>query len=327
MRKIFDRYEAMTAGELSSFEGSEADVMMFVSAHKGQLNMVFNFDTVSLGHKDRTKAETKLFQVADFKSEVTRWQAFVDGTDGWITNFLENHDNMRSISHYGDDSLEYRVRSGKMLAMISATMTGTLFLYQGQEIGMVNAPRWWPPEEYKDVRSVNYYKKALERFKDDPKALEAAVASMWGRARDHARLPMQWNDGPNAGFTSPGVTPWMRIHDGWRENNAEQQMKDHNSLLSFWKRLLQLRKDYKDLFVYGRYKWLETDDEDVFIYTKEGDSGMKLITVVNMSNKQKTWDGLPEILGTNYTTKIFNVEEVDESILSPWEGRVYINTS
>jgi oligo-1,6-glucosidase len=326
MRKVFDRYDAMTVGELSDFPRVETEVMKFISARAGQLNMVFNFDIVDFGQKRGKRKGLAPFIVADFKRELSRWQDFVGGTDAWTTIFLENHDNIRSISRFGSDaSPENRVRSGKMLAMIMATMTGTLFLYQGQEIGMTNAPRSWPAEEYKDIRSVNRWIQAQERCKDNQECLKTALEDIWEDARDHARLPMQWDAGENAGFTSPGVTPWMRINDGWKENNAGKQIGDPNSLLEFWKKILRLRKDYKDLCIYGRYELLETGGTDLFVFMKEA-HGMKSLTVVNMTGKEKKWEGPLSSLGPGYKLLLQNVEAVEETVLSAWEGRLYLSS-
>ena len=321
MKAIFDQYDIMTVGELSHFSGSEEDVLSYISARGGQLDMVFNFGIVYLGKKTFNHGP---LNVPDFKGEISRWQNFVRNPDAWTTIFLENHDQPRSISRFGSESSrEGQIMSGKALAMISATMTGTVFLYQGQELGMVNAPQSWPIEEYKDIHSVNYYNQARERFKNDPEALVAAMQKFLKRARDHARLPMQWDGTKNAGFTSAGVTPWMRVHDDWTENNAKAQMSDPDSLLEFWKRILKLRKTHKDLFVYGRYMLLETDDTNLFAFTKET-TGMKSVTVVNLSSEKRNWEGLSEILGSDCKLLLGNVEQAEEGVLTAWEGRVYL---
>ena len=320
MKIIFDSYDAMTVGELSHFEGAESEVLSFVSVSKGQLNMVFNSGLSKLGQ--RTGGS---FKVAEFKKERTRWQTFARNSDAWGTIFLENHDQGRSISRFGSDtSSEDRVRSGQMLAIIMATMTGTLFLFQGQEIGMTNIPHSWPPEEFKDVRSVNFYNEAKERYKNDPVKMNKQVDKMWQRARDHARLPTQWDDGENAGFSSSGVMPWMRVHDNWKENNVQSQLSDSHSLLEFWKSILKLRKEYKDVFIYGRYTIIETENEDLFVFTKDG-GGMKSLTVVNMSGGKMRWSGASTILGENIRLLVGNFPSLDDKVLGGWEGRVYIS--
>jgi glycosidase len=319
MKSIFKSYDAMTVGELSHFNGTDSSVLDFVSASKGQLDMVFNFGLSTLGQRTGDS-----FKVANFAKKITRWQDFVQKSDAWTTVYLENHDQGRSISRFGSDqSPEERIRSGKMLAIVMATETGTLFLYQGEEIGVTNIPHSWPPEEFKDVRSVNYYNEAKERYKDDPEKMKSVPGKLWKRARDHARLPMQWDGGENAGFCAPGVKPWMRVHDDWETNNVQKQLEDPQSLLEFWKKLLSIRKEYKDLFIYGYYEVIETGDEDLFAFTKKSGK-MKSLTVVNMSDKQKIWGGLDKILGKERKLLIKNVQGLEEGVLSKWEGRVYL---
>jgi oligo-1,6-glucosidase len=148
MKEIFDRYGALAVGELSHFPFTEEGVLQFVSSSSGQLNMVFNYVLMSLGQK-KEKGQKSLspFNIPAFKKEMSHWQHFASNSDAWVTLFLENHDSPRSISRFRSDaSVEMQVTSGKMLEMLMATMTGTLFLYQGQERGISNGPRSWPAE-------------------------------------------------------------------------------------------------------------------------------------------------------------------------------------
>jgi oligo-1,6-glucosidase len=321
MNDVFDKYDIFTVGELPNTP-LESDVMAYVSASRRQLNMVFNFDVVSLGQTLGNRLVPVPFSSADVKRQLSRWQTFVNGTDAWTTVFLENHDQGRSISRFGSDSGFYRERSGKMLAMILASMTGTLFVYQGQEIGMTNAPKSWGAEEYKDIRSVNFYEQIWERSGGDKGGLKKALEGMQKVARDHARLPMQWDASPNAGFTSEGVKPWMRVNDNFADVNVEQQIRDEKSLLSFWKQLMRLRKKYKDIFVYGRYELCDTDDEDLFIFIKTG-SGITSLTVANMSKTSKQWGSAGALFAPNLA--LGNVNEPEEGRLGPYEGRIYIS--
>jgi len=216
------------------------------------------------------------------------------------------------------------MRSRKMIAILLATMTGTLFLYQGQELGLANAPRSWSAEEFKDVRSVNMVRKAKEKYKHDSACLKKEIDEIWETARDHARLPMQWDSGPNAGFTNEGVTPWMRVNDDWKTKNVELQSGNSLSLLGFWKRMLRLRKEYKYLFVYGVYQSYATEAAELFVFTKVG-SGKKSLTVVNMSGEEKRWEGASSILGEGCRILIENIGggAQREEVLSAWVGRVY----
>ena len=325
MNDVFDKYDIFTVGELPSTP-LESDVMKYVSAEWRQLNMIFNFDVVSLGQRIGNRLVSTPFTMGDFRQQLSRWQTFVTGSDAWTTAFLENHDLGRSISRFGSDSSYYRERCGKMLATILATMTGTLFLYQGQEIGMTNAPRTWGVEEYKDIRSVNYYRQIEEKTGGDPEDLKTALDGMQKVARDHARLPMQWDDTENAGFTASNVTPWMRVNDNYKDVNVQAQEKDRESLLHFWRKLLELRKSRKDLFVYGRYELIETGAEDhLFVFRKTCDDGSS-ITVANMSGHSSSLGGLRQFCpGTLLLGNIPSGR--DEDTLLPYEARVYATTA
>ena len=325
MGTIFNNYGAMSWGELSNFKRNESEVFPFVSSSAQELNMVNNLDIVNFGQDRGNRQVSPPFLVSAFKKELSRWQEFVSETDAWVTIILENHDQGRSISRFAsDDSERNLLRSGKLLAMVMATMTGTLILYNGQEIGMVNIPYAWPAEEYKDIRSVNFWEKAQARYAGDGTALASALQDMKIRARDHARTPMQWDARANAGFTTPEVTPWMRVHDDYKDYNVNAERQDKSSLLEFWKKVLRLRKEYKDLFIYGRYTLLDTDEDELFVFMKEG-NGTRSLTAVNMSDKEIEWHGIPASFGVNPPLLLGNVKNMQVGILKPWEGRVYLS--
>lgn len=226
----------------------------------------------------------------------------------------------RSISRFGSDLPEYRTQSGKMLAIILATMSGTLFLYQGQEIGMTNAPRSWPSEEYKCIKSVNYLNEVRCQTNDDPIALSEALDGMQLMARDHARVPMQWDSSANAGFSR--AKPWMRVVDNYEQINVADQIGRQDSLLEFWKEMLAARKEYKDLFVYGKFQMIE-QGEELMVFTKES-HGKKSLTVANLSDKMQKWTMPKEVAGLDMKL-LLNNQGGSEDELTPYEGRIYIS--
>lgn len=118
-------------------------------------------------------------------------------------------DNPRSVSILTDDSQQYRELGAKLLALMETTLSGTLYVYQGEEIAMANAPLSWGPEEYKDIESQNYWKKMNQMYPGDEEKLREARLILQRKARDHARTPVQWSSSANAGFCKEGVTPWM----------------------------------------------------------------------------------------------------------------------
>ena len=194
MSRVLAKYDTMTVGECP-FTPDRDQVLSYVRESNKRLDMVFQFDVVETGSSHAHKFEVMPGPdwLLEFKDAVTRTQKLKEGNDGWTTAFLENHDWSRSISRFGSDRPEHRVASGKMLALMLATLSGTLFLYQGQELGMINAPSSWSIDEFKDVDAQNYYKEVKEQTKSDPEALEQARKRIHFIARDHARTPMHWS--------------------------------------------------------------------------------------------------------------------------------------
>lgn len=282
IHQILSKYDVFTVGELPNTADPD-EVLKYISAKSGELDMVFNFETVNLGQKHGNRFLPISFDNADFNRNLTKRQGTVEETDAWTTVFLENHDQGRSISHFASVLPAHREAAAKMLAIILTTLTGTLFLYQGQEIGMINAPKSWPGDAYKCVRSVNYLTDVLERTGADPKALEAAQSNLRRVARDHDRVPMQWEGSVNAGFSSPDAEPWVPALDCCRDINVANQIGKEDSVLEYWRRLLVLRKQYFRLFVYGDF--ISADQQkDLMMYLKrDPTSGVRSLTAANLS--------------------------------------------
>lgn len=330
--KVLSHYDAVTVGELSNTPDPD-HVLRYVSAAAKQLDMVFQFDMIRLGTGNglENKYEYTPWKLAEMKSIVTKWQKFIEGTDGWTTVFCENHDNGRVVSRFGSDDPKRREVSAKMLAIMMTTMTGTLFLYQGQEIGMINAPKDWPIEEYKDVEGLNYYKEAdrISKSGEDPTRRDTIMNGLRILGRDHSRLPMQWDDSPYAGFTTASTAePWMRTHDLYKEINVARQSQDPSSVLSFYKKVLGLRKEHRDLFIHGAFHLFELENEQTFIYGKssgEGDAERRALVALNFTDTEQPLAldgkyGCEKLLVSNY-----DGDEDFEQRLRPYEGRVYLS--
>ncbi|KAK1048337.1 hypothetical protein LTS16_004521 [Friedmanniomyces endolithicus] len=327
MNDILAPYNAMSVGECP-FTPDRDTVVGYVSSQKKRLNMVFQFDAVDVGQGKVFKYQTEPFAYAlrDLKDAVSRTQGLLCGTDGWTTTFIENHDQARSISRFGDDSPRWRERSGKMLSLLFAALSGTLFIYQGQEIGMINMPSSWPIEEYKDVDSCNYYRMVAERSSNDPQQLTQARASLQHLARDHARTPMQWGPSCNGGFTDDSVDPWMRVNPSTAEINVAQQTGSEDSVLAFWRQMLQVRKAHSDVLVHGIFEVVDAANEKVFAFVKHGPRSKALI----MCNFSPSYSEMPAYPSMGKKELVIgNVAELQDNgvargILQPWEGRLYM---
>lgn len=325
---ILQRYNAMTVGELPHTPRM-VDVLDYVSAKQKQLSMVFQFDVIGIGFGAGLPYDTspRNWTLSDLRARVARTQALVDGsTDGWSTTFLENHDQARSVSRFGCDDavthLELWECSAKMLAMFVASLSGTLFVYQGQEIGMANAPADWDIEEYKDLDSLNYYNYVKEHRRDDPDALARAKAALAHLARDHGRMPMQWDATPNAGFTTASAKPWMRVHDNYPTLNVKRQVHRPASVLAFWRELLRVRRANAAIFAEGVFADTDTSNEAVFVFEKKAVQ-QKLVIALNFTADRQVVD-LAASLGGTYKTLLKNYEEEPLDALQPYEGRIYL---
>ncbi|UNI19674.1 Oligo-1,6-glucosidase [Purpureocillium takamizusanense] len=363
-RKALAPYKAVSVGELSNTP-HPSQVIPYVSAAAQELDMVFEFSVIRLGTGNGFGAKYlyQPYPLTKLKSLTETWQSFIEGTDAWATAFIENHDNGRAISRFGDASTpELWLRSGQAIALWQATLSGTLFLYQGQEIGMVNMPSSWGMDEYRDIESRNFYAEAAASGSQE--RLEGTVRGLQILARDHSRMPFQWSDAPHAGFTTGGARPWMRVHDNYRSVNAARQSRDPHSILSFYKRALKLRREHGDVFVHGSFRLMARDDEALFAYVKEsaavvssssgaaaagGGGGKpprkKAVVVLNMSAETRPCvdvAGAMQCAGDGADVRLLVGTLGDEASaggsggpttakgvslppLAAWEGRVYVN--
>jgi len=222
-----------------------------------------------------------------------------------------------------------------MLAILFASLSGTLFIYQGQEIGMINMPKDWPIKEYKDIDSINFYAEAIQKNPGNAAAEKKAKAGLQHLSRDHARTPMQWTSKFNAGFTGENVEPWMRVNTSAQEGiNVEDEDKDTCSVLNFWRRMLKVRKDHAEVLVHGNYKLVDDENEKVFSFVKISPDGKaKALVVCNFADGENR---VPEFEGVDMNEAKLLFDNMDDAsngdsedghkqqYLQPWEGRVYL---
>ena len=349
-KNVLSKYDTITVGEMpavvsgalipslmageTDLENIQSDIneiIRTVGAKAEELNMIFIFDIVDIDNLPSSGTKFSLYdwKLKDLKRIVTKWQRAMIDHDGWNSVFVENHDQPRSVSRYTDDSDEFRDKGAKLLALMQTTLSGTLFVYQGEEFGMRNVPKSWDPEvDYKDIESINLWKKYKKMYPDDPEKLNECRTILQRKARDNARTPVQWSSGPNAGFSKEGVEPWMRVNDDYQTVNAEASktasVPEQLSVWQFWERGLKDRKEHKDAFVYGDYEELDNANPDVFAYVRKAESGEKWLTLLNWSGKTVDWTvpGGHEVATWIASTYIEGKPEKDQKSvrLLPWEG-------
>jgi len=242
-----------------------------------------------------------------FKQIQKRWYEALYPS-GIASQFLNNHDHTRQVTRFGSE--RYRVESAKLLGLMLHTLPGIPYIYQGEEIGMTGI-RFSDPESYQDVAFRNQYAERIAAGESPGTVL----SSMQLRARDNSRTPMQWNTGKAAGFTIG--TPWMAVNPNYREINVEAAEQDPNSVLAFYRKLIDLRKTHP-VMVYGIYRDLAIQDPYLYVYERVLD-GVTWRVVLNVHDEPVTTTfGLPEeqLILTNYDT-------ADINRLAPYEARLY----
>ncbi|EME49725.1 glycoside hydrolase family 13 protein [Dothistroma septosporum NZE10] len=329
-QEVLSNYDSITVGEMP-YVIDQDEILRVVGEGRKELNMIFIFEIVDV---DNIPGGPRLtlhdWTVKDLRTIVSKWQNVMRAKGGWNSVFIENHDNPRSVSRYvSDANQEVRELGAKLLATMQTTLSGTLYVYQGEEIGMGNVPLSWSPDEYKDIESINYWKKMNDLYENDEKMLKFAKEVLQKKARDHARTPVQWTAGANAGFCKDDIEPWMRVNDDYRTINAEAQREFSSatklSVLQHWRRALENRKKEKEVFIYGDFELLDDKHETIFAYRRSS-KDKAFVTVLNFSDKQVDWHvprtaQVQKWVAGNYTSGAPEKDEKAQTIqLKPWEA-------
>jgi alpha-glucosidase len=303
-KETFSKYDIMTVGEANGVGTQEADG--WVGEENGVFNMIFHFEHLGLW----SRGEKRGIDVMGLKYTMEKWQKALHN-NGWNALFIENHDQPRSVSSWGNDK-EYWDRSAKALATMYFFMQGTPFIYQGQEIGMTNV-QFPNIEDYDDVGMKNFYH--IER--DKGRSHEEIMKIIWRDGRDNSRTPMQWDNSNNAGFTTSDKT-WMGVNSNHKWLNVQQQQQDVYSIFHYYKSMIKIRKENEGL-IYGDFDIELRENNKVFMYKRQWNNEIFWI-VVNLTGDETVFDfNLPE----NVELILNNVGNVNVNILSPYEARVY----
>jgi oligo-1,6-glucosidase len=288
---------------------------LLVDERRNELNMIFHFDVVRLDRGEGWR--WKPWTLPDLKAIYSRFDRELD-IHCWQTVFLSNHDNPRAVSHFGDDSPEFRVPSAKLLATMLLTLKGTPFIYQGDELGMTNYP-FRKIEEFDDIEVRNAWRAEVVTKQVDP---EEFLAHMLKTSRDHSRTPMQWNDSEDAGFTN-ARRPWLAVNPNYREVNARRAQTDPDSVYNYFRQIISLRKRALAL-VYGDYHDLDPINPTIFSYTRTLGPDRYLI-VLNFSRDEIAYT-FPEDLKAKQlllSNRKTSEENTTLANLRGWEARVY----
>lgn len=267
--RTFKKYDAFSVGEV--FNEKPEELPDFIGEN-GYFSSMFDFNETIFGKSSRGWYDAAPITPDDYKKCCFEAQARI-GNIGFLSNIIENHDEPRGVSHYIPEG-ECCTESKKMLAALNFLLRGLPFIYQGQELGMENTV-FASIDEVDDVSTLDEYRVAL----DAGLSPEEALKSVARFSRDNARTPMQWSAGTNAGFTDG--TPWLKVNPNYTSINVEAQMEDPDSVRSFYKKLIALRKNpaYKETVVYGLLEPVWEERHNLMAYYRKGDK--MLLVIVN----------------------------------------------
>jgi len=302
---VLDKYGAFTVGETVFVDLPKARDL--TDPARKELDMVFAFE-----HMECDQVIVKWFKTwlrpKKLMQCLVKWQQGLD----WNACYFENHDQPRFISRF-TDSGDFRREASTMMAGLQMTLRGTPYVFEGQEIGMTNAD-FTDMSQIMDIESHNIY--ALAKKLCIPKAIRWKM--ILRTSRDHGRTPMQWDDSPNAGFTTG--TPWLKVCGNYRSVNAAREVADHSGIRAFWKRMIHLRKT-DPVLVDGDFIPVHMG-RSVFAFERVLDN-RRLLTICNFTGREvrlpkhlADWD---HVIASNYPAR-------KQGVLLPFEFRLLEET-
>jgi oligo-1,6-glucosidase len=309
-KEVLSKHNVMSVAEGAG--NSFTDAHNLVDTNRHELNMAYAFEGVDI-------AKPEGYDLLHFKEVFSRCDsAFAE--NGWLSVFLANHDQARMVSRFGNDTEPFRDLSSKMLTTFIMTMRGTPYYYNGDELGMTNI-RFDKIDDYRDVQTLNEYQHEKNAGGD----LNAFIKRKAFESRDNGRTPFQWDAASNAGFTTG--TPWIKVNPNYKTINEAEENKDSNSVLNYFRKIVQLRKNNLVL-VYGKYTLVDKKNPKVYAYTREGESAKMLILLNFSASDAKADIGInisnAKMLLCNYKEAPVRSQSQTIITLRPYEAIVYM---
>jgi oligo-1,6-glucosidase len=308
----------LTVGEMPDVTIDQA--ALFTAPERRELDMVFQFEHVRLD-QGAHKYDLLPFTLPDLKRSMAAWQAGLDGR-GWNSLYFGNHDQPRSVSRFGDDG-KYRVASAKTLATVLHLHQGTPYVYQGDELGMANAP-FDAIADYRDIQALRFYAEAAERGDTDVE-LAALLLAMNRMSRDQARTPVQWDATDQAGFTTG--TPWIAVNPDHVDVNAAAQVGREDSVFEHYRRLIALRHA-DPVVIDGEFELLLPEHPAIWAFVRRGQDA-ELLVAANFSAdpvsavlplERAGWADAEVVLASHPDR---SPRQLPELALAPWESVVW----
>ena len=314
--RVLSKYKVVTVGECPGVDVASAK--NYAGLDTKELNMIFQFETVEgsrLVPHSYGKWDSVAMTMPELRENFTKWQKGLEGS-AWNSLFLDNHDQPRCVSRFGNDTPKYRVKSAKMLATMLHFLKGTPYIYEGEELGMMNAG-FSRIEDYRDIESLNVYREMKDQGVEEEKILSFLKAV----SRDNARTPMQWDDTEYAGFSD--TMPWIRVPDNDKSINAAEEQEDTDSVFHYYRKLIHLRHTLP-VMVDGVYDLILPDHPQIYGYTRTF-GREKLLILLNYSKDQVKvpQEILDQIQSCQGRVLIHNYQEEMEEVMRPYEAIVY----
>ena len=306
-RAVAQEYGAVQIGEAPMTSVKTA--LRYLVGKDRVLDMMIQFDTM-MADCIITEYMHHAFSLRKLKRAFSKWQTELAGK-AWNALYLENHDHPRVISRYGSE--RYWRESGTALATAYLFQQGTPFIYQGQEIGMLNIAL--PSiDSYNDVASINMYRTFFRHQSEEKRMHRIHISS-----RDSARTPVQWDDTENAGFTTG--TPWFHVNPNYRQINVAAEERDPDSILNFYRKALALRKS-NDTLLFGTYREYQAWSNRRYVYERTYGSDRYLI-LISFSEREQRFR-LPKGFDKNdLKLQLSNYPTGEAGVLRPYEAQVW----
>ncbi len=311
-KRVLSKYDLITVGECAGVTIEEAK--KYANSEGTELNMVFQFEHMGIDDDENGKWTKKKIYLPALKENLSKWQNEL-AEKAWNSLYFCNHDQPRIVSRLGDNS----PKSAKAIATVLHMMQGTPYVYQGEELGMTNC-EFNSIEEYRDIESINAFNELTGAGLREPEELLECIGR---RSRDNARTPIQWSDEENAGFTTG--KPWIKVNPNYTKINAKAQVDDKASVYSYYQKLIELRRRsrWSDLIVYGDYRLILPEDEQIFAYVRSlGDR--KLLVICNLSDREAIYEAKEEIaVKESLINNDNSIEYETKMTLPPWFAGVW----
>lgn len=303
--EAFAPYNAFSVGETPGI-GMEMSKLL-TADYRNELDMIFSFD--HLENPGKGKFDDYLYDLNYYKEYMIDWMENY-GNASQMSLFYENHDNPRMVSKVDPDP-KYRTVLAKLLAVMQLTLRGTPFIYQGQELGMTNK-KFTSMDEIRDIESKNMYSEWKNTMGETGAFSKILVGS-----RDNARTPMQWSAGKYAGFSEAEPWIWAEADDDYKVCNVEDQLKDEDSVLNFYRKMIRIRKEHPAL-IYGDIEIINKKTTDLFTYYRKNGNETLFIECNLGRNTIRRPGSVPAA-----SRLISNYPDTDSHYLRPYEATVW----